>query len=168
MSDSLRPHGLPHATPPCPSPTPGACSNSCHWVGDAIQPSRPLSPPLLLPLIFLCPGLLHWPPNCSSNVHSCPLQTIFHTAARMNLIKSHSLMPQTFQCNVISLIKSRLSTLVEMGANKLTPGSSLASFPTTLHPWLPYNVQAGLALTVPCPLKVLPHILQSSLQVSLN
>ena len=29
LSDSLRPHGLQHARPPCPSPTPGACSNSC-------------------------------------------------------------------------------------------------------------------------------------------
>ena len=28
VSDSLRPHGLQHARPPCPSPTPGACSNS--------------------------------------------------------------------------------------------------------------------------------------------
>ena len=29
VSDSLCPHGLQHARPPCPSPTPGACSNSC-------------------------------------------------------------------------------------------------------------------------------------------
>ena len=29
VSDSLRPHGLPHARLPCPSPSPGACSNSC-------------------------------------------------------------------------------------------------------------------------------------------
>ena len=29
MSDSLRPHGLQHARPPCPLPTPRACSNSC-------------------------------------------------------------------------------------------------------------------------------------------
>ena len=29
MSDSLRPHGLQDARPPCPSPTPRACSNSC-------------------------------------------------------------------------------------------------------------------------------------------
>ena len=29
MSDSLRPHGLHHARPPCLSPTPGACLNSC-------------------------------------------------------------------------------------------------------------------------------------------
>ena len=28
MSDSLRPHGLQHARPPCPSPTPGAYLNS--------------------------------------------------------------------------------------------------------------------------------------------
>ena len=29
MSDSLCPHGLQHARPPCPSSTPGDCSNSC-------------------------------------------------------------------------------------------------------------------------------------------
>ena len=29
VSDSLQPHGLQHAKPPCPSPTPGAYSNSC-------------------------------------------------------------------------------------------------------------------------------------------
>ena len=29
VSDSLRPHGLQHARPPCPSPTPGVYTNSC-------------------------------------------------------------------------------------------------------------------------------------------
>ena len=29
MSDSLQPHGLQHARPPCPSPSPGAYSSSC-------------------------------------------------------------------------------------------------------------------------------------------
>jgi len=29
LSDSMRPHGLQHARPPCPSPTPGVYSNSC-------------------------------------------------------------------------------------------------------------------------------------------
>ena len=50
----LQPHGLQHARPPCPSPTHGACSNSCHWVGDAIQPFHPLSspsPPSIFPSI---------------------------------------------------------------------------------------------------------------------
>ena len=31
MTNSLRPHGLYHASPPCPSPSPRACSNSCPW-----------------------------------------------------------------------------------------------------------------------------------------
>ena len=42
-SNSLGPHGLQHARPPCPSPTPGVYSNSCPLSGDAIQPSHPLS-----------------------------------------------------------------------------------------------------------------------------
>ena len=31
MSDSLQPHRLQHARPPCPSPTPRTYSNSCPW-----------------------------------------------------------------------------------------------------------------------------------------
>ena len=45
MSDSLQPHGLQHARPPCPSPTPGVYSNSCPSSRDVIQPSHPLSSP---------------------------------------------------------------------------------------------------------------------------
>ena len=60
MSDSLWPHGLQHARLSCPSPTHWTVSVhpigywSCslelaqthvHWVGDAIQPSHPLSSP---------------------------------------------------------------------------------------------------------------------------
>ena len=40
VSDSLWPHELQDAKPPCPSPTPRACSNSCPLVSDAIQPSH--------------------------------------------------------------------------------------------------------------------------------
>ena len=29
VSDSLRPHGLQHARPPCPSPSPRVCPSSC-------------------------------------------------------------------------------------------------------------------------------------------
>ena len=61
VSNSLWPHGLQHARLPCPSPTPGACSNSCHQVGDAIQPSHPLSSPFLLPSIF--PSIRVFSPN---------------------------------------------------------------------------------------------------------
>ena len=42
VSDSLRPHGLQHARPPCPSPTPGVYSNSSplsRWCHPAISPA---------------------------------------------------------------------------------------------------------------------------------
>ena len=52
VSDSLWPHGLQHARPPCPSPTPGVYSTHVHWVSDAIQPSHPLLSLLLPPSIF--------------------------------------------------------------------------------------------------------------------
>ena len=47
MSNYLRPHGLQHSRPPCLSPTPRVYSTHIHWVGDAIQPSHPLSSPSL-------------------------------------------------------------------------------------------------------------------------
>ena len=42
MSDSLWPHGLQHARPPCPSPIPGVHSNSCpssQWCHPTISSS---------------------------------------------------------------------------------------------------------------------------------
>ena len=42
VSDSLRPHALQQARPPCPSPTPGVHSNSCpssRWCHPTIPPS---------------------------------------------------------------------------------------------------------------------------------
>ena len=42
MSDSLGPHGLQHARPPCPTPTPRVYSNSCsssRWCHPAISSS---------------------------------------------------------------------------------------------------------------------------------
>ena len=52
VSDSLRPHGLQHARPPCPSPTPGVYPNSCplsQWCHSTVSSCRHL---LLLPSIF--------------------------------------------------------------------------------------------------------------------
>ena len=45
MSDALRPHEQQHTRPPYPSPTVRVYPNPFHWVGDAIQPSHPLSSP---------------------------------------------------------------------------------------------------------------------------
>ena len=49
MSDSLRPHGLQHARPPCPSPTLGVHSNPCP---SSRSNHLILCRPLLLPSIF--------------------------------------------------------------------------------------------------------------------
>ena len=42
VSDSLQPHGLQHARPPCPAPTPGVYPNSCplsRWCHPTISSS---------------------------------------------------------------------------------------------------------------------------------
>ena len=44
-SDSLRPHGLQHARPPCHHQLLEFTQTHVHWVSDAIQPSHPLSSP---------------------------------------------------------------------------------------------------------------------------
>ena len=48
VSDSLRPHELQHARPPCPSPAPRVPQTHVHRGSDAIQPSHPLSSPFPL------------------------------------------------------------------------------------------------------------------------
>ena len=60
MSDFLQPHESQHARPPGPSPTPGVYLNSCR-VGDAIQPSHPLSSPSSLAFhLSQHQGVLQW------------------------------------------------------------------------------------------------------------
>ena len=74
MSDSLRPHGLQHARPPCPPPAPGICSNSCplsQWCHPTISSSViPFSSwPSIFPSMraFSNESLLRmrWPNYCS-------------------------------------------------------------------------------------------------------
>ena len=61
VSDSLWPHGLQHARPPCPSPTPRACSDSCPsswWCHPTISSSVVPSPPAFN--LFQHQGLFQW------------------------------------------------------------------------------------------------------------
>ena len=54
VSDSLRCHGLQHASLPCPSPTPGACSNTSITLvmsSNHLILCHPLLPPLVFPSI---------------------------------------------------------------------------------------------------------------------
>ena len=60
MSNSLWPHELQHARPPCPSATPGVQTH-VHWVGDAILSSHPLLSPSLPALnLSQYQGLFKW------------------------------------------------------------------------------------------------------------
>ena len=79
MSDSLRPHELQHARPPCPSPTPR--------VGDAIQPSHPL---LLLPPIP--PNIRHQVPEVPSDE---PKQKSLHEALKWGMGQNRNQAPPT-------------------------------------------------------------------------
>ena len=60
VSNSLRPHGLQHARPPCPSPTPRVYSNSCpssRWCHPTISSS--VGPFSSRPQSFLASGSFH-------------------------------------------------------------------------------------------------------------
>ena len=56
VSDSLQSHGLQHARFPVHHQLPELARTHVHQVGDAIQPSRGLSFPFLLPSIFPSTG----------------------------------------------------------------------------------------------------------------
>ena len=61
VSDSLRPHGLQHARPPCPSSTPRVYSDSrplsqwCHMPSNHLILCHPLLPPSIFPSIRVFP-----------------------------------------------------------------------------------------------------------------
>ena len=60
MSDSLRPHGLQHARPPCHHQLPELAQIHVHWVSDVIQPSHPLSSPSPAFNLSQHQGLFKW------------------------------------------------------------------------------------------------------------
>ena len=75
----LWPHELQHSRPPCPSPTPESTQTHVHWVSDVIQPSHPLSPLLLPPIlpsirVFSNESTLHmkWPKYWSFSFNISP------------------------------------------------------------------------------------------------
>ena len=74
MSNSLWPHGLQYTRLPCPSPLPEFTQIHVNWVGDAIQPSHPLSSPS--PLAFNLSqhqGLFKW----VSSSHQVAKETLY-------------------------------------------------------------------------------------------
>ena len=66
VSDSLRPHELQHARPPCASPTPGVHTNSCpssRWchpaISSSVDPSLPAPNPSQHQRLFQWVNSLH-------------------------------------------------------------------------------------------------------------
>ena len=82
VSDSLWPHELQHARPPCPSPTPGVHSDSCPLSCDAIQPSHPLLSPS--------------PPAFSLSQHQGLFQWV-HSSHQVAKVLEFQLQHQSFQ-----------------------------------------------------------------------
>ena len=81
VSDSLRPHELQHARPPCPSPTPGVLSDTF----ESVMPSshlilgRPLLPPITPSIrVFSNESTLHmrWPKYWSISFSIIPSREI--------------------------------------------------------------------------------------------
>ena len=110
-------HRLQHTRLPCPSPNPKACSNSVHWVREAIQPSHP---PLLyssLPAFNLAQhwGLFQWVSS-------------LHQVAKVRGF-SFSISPSNEYSELISFTMDWLDLFAVQGALKslLQPNSSKAS-----------------------------------------
>ena len=79
MSNSLGPHGLQHASPPCLSPSLGVCPSSCSlhlWC--VISATRVVSSTHLKSLMFLFPVLI---PDCYS---PSPAFLMMHSVYRLS------------------------------------------------------------------------------------
>ena len=82
MSDSLWPQELQHTRLPCPSPSLELAKTHVHWIGDAIQPSHPLS--------SLCPPAF----NLSQNQDLFQWVSFSHQVAKVLELQLHH---QSFQ-----------------------------------------------------------------------
>ena len=81
VSDSLQPHELQHARPPCPSPTPGVYPNSCplNWwchltISSIVVPfsSCPPIPPSIRVFSNQSAVCIRWPKNWSFSFNINP------------------------------------------------------------------------------------------------
>ena len=115
VSRSLWPHRLQNARPPCPSPISGACSTHVHWVGDAIQPSHPLSSTSPAFNLFQHQGVFQW----VSSLHQVPKYWSFN----------FSISPSNEYSGLISFRIDRFDLLAVQGTltSLLQPHSSKAS-----------------------------------------
>ena len=92
VSDSLPPHGLQHARPPCPSPTSGVCSNSC--LSNSCLSSRWCHPTISSSVISLFSCLQSFPAS-----GSVPMSQFFASGGQsIGISASASALPMNIQC----------------------------------------------------------------------
>ena len=121
LSDSLRPHELQHAKPPCLSPTHGVYSNSCPSSRWCHQPSHPLSSPSP-PALNLSQhqGLgISWPKYWSFSFSISPsneysglisfrmdlLDLLSVQGTLKSLLQLHSSKASIFQCSAFLIVQ---------------------------------------------------------------
>ena len=126
MSNSLWSHGLQHNRLLCPS-LPEIAQTQVHWLGDAIQPSHPLSspspPPLIFPSIRLFSNKLalciRWPKYWSVSLSISPskeysrlisfsidwLDLFAVQATLKSLLQHHSSKASVLQCSALFMVQ---------------------------------------------------------------
>ena len=179
MSDSLQSHGLQHNRLHCPPSTPRTCSNSVHQVSDAIQPSHPLLPLLLLPSIFLSIRVfssesvlrIKWPKHWSFSFSISPSNEYSRLisfrmdwfdlpevqGALRSLLQHHSskasmLWPSVFF--MVQLSHPYVTTGKTIALTRCTFASKVMSYlcvPAELIWWLPNWLLPGPLCISPCP-----------------
>ena len=105
MSDSLQPHELQHARPPCPSPTP--------------SPPKPMSIESVIPsnhLILCCPLLL--PPSIFPSIRVFSSESAFHIRWPKDWSFSFSISPSNEYSGLIYFMMDWLDLLAVQGTLK--------------------------------------------------
>ena len=106
MSESLPPHGLQHARPPCPSPTPEPTSNSCpssQWCHPTISSS-------VIPFSS-CPQ--SFPAS-----ESFPMSRFFTSGGQSTRISASAISPSNEYSGLISFWMDKLNLLAVQGTLK--------------------------------------------------
>ena len=99
VSDSLQPHELQHARPPCPSPTPGVYSNSCPsswWCHPAISSS--VFPFSSCPHPSQHQGLFQWVNSSHEVAKVLEFQLQLHKKLPKKSV-DHSMVSSAFEAN---------------------------------------------------------------------
>ena len=140
MSDSLQPHGLKHARPPCPSSTPGVYPNSCllsRWCHPDFSSRHPL---LLLPpvppsiRVFSNESVLHirWPKYCSFSFSISPSNEysglISFRIDRLDLLAGQGTLKSLLQhhSSKASILWCSAFFIVQLSHPYLTTGKNIA------------------------------------------